>query len=116
MNILLTSAGRRTSLLKAFKEECHKTGGKVFAGDIDGLAPTLFLADYPVKLPPVHDEHFIPALLETVQNTQIGLVVPTIDHELPVYARWQEEFAKVNCRLLVSTADLVESVAINGKR
>lgn len=108
MNILLTSAGRRTSLLKAFKEECHKTGGKVFAGDIDGLAPTLFLADYPVKLPPVHDEHFIPALLETVQKYQIGLVVPTIDHELPVYARWQEEFAKVNCRLLVSTADLVE--------
>lgn len=108
LNILLTSAGRRTSLLKAFQEEARKTGGKVFAGDIDGLAPALFMADYPIKLPPVHEEHFIPALLEMVQKYKIRLVVPTIDHELPVYTHWQEEFAKVNCRLLISTADLIE--------
>lgn len=108
MNILLTSAGRRTSLLKAFQAEAHKVGGKVFAGDIDGLAPALFMADYPIKLPRVNEEHFIPTLLETVEKNRIRLVVPTIDHELSVFALWQEEFARVNCQLLISTANLID--------
>lgn len=45
MNILLTSSGRRTSLLCALQEAAAIYGGKVIAADLDPLAPTLFLAD-----------------------------------------------------------------------
>ena len=108
MNILLTSAGRRTSLLRSFIQATHETGGKVFAGDINGLAPTLFLADCPVQIPRVTDEQFIPKLLEIVSDNKISLIVPTIDYDLPILASSQEEFSKKNCRLLVSSRDFVE--------
>lgn len=111
MNILLTSAGRRTSLLKAFKAECHKIGGKVFAGDIDGLAPALFLADYPINLPKITEEEFIPNLLELVEINGIKLLVPTIDYELPIFAAWQGEFEKHNCQVLISAPELIEICA-----
>ena len=115
MNILLTSAGRRTSLLKAFKEECHKTGGKVFAGDIDGFSSTLFLADYPLSYPLYMTNTLYQPFWKQYKNTRsVWSYQRSIT--VPVYARWQEEFAKVNCRLLVSTADWSKSVAINGKR
>jgi carbamoyl-phosphate synthase large subunit len=84
------------------------TGGKVFAGDIDGLAPTLYLADCPVQTPKVNDEQFIPKLLEIVTDKDISLVVPTIDYDLPILASFREEFAKRNCRLLVSSRELVD--------
>ena len=96
MNVLLTSAGRRIGLIKCFKDVVHKSGGKIFAGDIDGLAPALFFADFPKKLPRVSDKGYIPQLLELVKNDGIKLIVPTIDYDLPVLASWQGEFIKSN--------------------
>lgn len=109
MNILITSAGRRTSLLGCFKKAVEPLGGKVHAGDMDGLAPALYLADQSVQLPPVLREDYIPFLLEYVKEHDIKLVVPTIDTELAVFAENRDRFAEQGCRLLISSPELVSA-------
>jgi len=107
MNVLITSAGRRTSLLAHFQKAVKKDGGKVHAGDMDGLAPALYLADEAVKLPPILTDEYIPFLIDYVQANQIQLVVPTIDTELAVFADNAERFLEIGCRLLISSPKLV---------
>lgn len=107
MNVLITSAGRRTSLLRAFQEAAHRRGGKVLAGDVDGLAPALYLADIAIRLPRVTDEAYVPTLLELVNRHSIRLVVPTIDTELPVLAAAAHEFAAQGCVVMTSAPQLV---------
>ncbi len=113
MNVILTSAGRRTTLLKAFKAASNQRGGKVFAGDIDGLAPALFLADGAIKLPTVLGNNYIPFLLETVKQYDIRVIVPTIDTELLILAENAHEFKKAGCVPLISSR---EAVRITGDK
>lgn len=107
MHVLITSAGRRTTLVKSFREVTNAGGCKVFAGDMDGLAPSLYLADEAVRLPPVLSDEYIPFLLDYVTEQGIKLVVPTIDTELPVFAENADRFASRGCRLLISSPELI---------
>lgn len=107
MNILLTSAGRRTSLLRAFQEAARRWEGKVFAADLDPLAPTSHLADGTFRLPPVLDESYLPALHQYVREHGIDLVVPTIDTELPMLAGAAAEFRASGCQLLISSPSFI---------
>ncbi len=106
MNVLITSAGRRTSLLRAFKCAVGEAGA-VFAGDLDPLAPALYLADRAFALPPVTRADYIPHVLDLVTRHQIGLVVPTIDTELPSLAAHAARFAEVGGVALVSSPAFV---------
>lgn len=108
MNVLVTSAGRRVSLVQAFGRAAHAYAGKVFAGDASSLAPALYLADSAFRLPSVGDEAYVPHLLELVRAHEIGLVVPTIDTELAVLAEHQKVFAEAGCTALVSSPSFTE--------
>lgn len=108
MNVLLTSSGRRTTLLKAFKEALSLYKGSVFAGDMDGLAPTLFLADKAFRLTPVQDEGYLDLLLEMVTKEEIQLLIPTIDTELQVLSKNKDLFLKRGCTPLISSPRTIE--------
>lgn len=108
MNVLVTSAGRRVSLVQAFGQAAHARGGAVMAGDASSLAPALYKADRAFRLPGVGEASYVPFLLELVRDNQIGLIVPTIDPELSVLAEHQEAFAEAGCTALVSSASFVE--------
>jgi carbamoyl-phosphate synthase large subunit len=107
-NVLVTSAGRRASLVQAFKRATHARGARVFAGDASALAPTLYLADAAFRLPNVGSPDYVPHLLELVKAHDIGLVVPTIDPELGVLAAHAAAFAELGCKALVSHHAFVE--------
>jgi carbamoyl-phosphate synthase large subunit len=107
MNVMITSAGRRTTLVRAFQEATQRRRGTLFAGDIDGLAPALYVADRPIGLRRVTDPEFIPHLLSVVERNGIRLVVPTIDSELMALAHSSAEFARVGCQALISDPELV---------
>ena len=49
VNVLVTAAGRRTGLVEAFGNAAHERGGRVYAADVDGLAPALYLADEAIR-------------------------------------------------------------------
>ena len=108
MNVLLTSAGRRTSLVRAFQTAARERGGNVLAGDMDALAPALQVADQGVVLPPIDDSDYIPTLIEQVRAEEIDLVVPLIDPELSVLAETQAQFLAEECRVIVSDPPLLE--------
>ncbi len=107
-SILITSAGRRTSLLKAFLDAAHRRRWRVLGGDCDSLAPALYLADEAVRLPKVLSPEYVPALLDLVKQHDIRLIVPTIDTELPVLARNREQFTAAGCVALVSSSRLIK--------
>lgn len=103
-NVLVTSAGRRVSLLKAFMTAAHARGGRVLAGDLSPLAPTLFVADEARRLPAIRSDGYIDAVLDIVRRDEIQLVVPTIDTELGLLAKHRERFRAEGCLALVSDA------------
>ncbi len=107
MNVLITSAGRRTSLLIAFKKALLQRNGKVLAGDIDGLAPSLFMADEVIRLPRVTENSYVDYLLELVKKKNLKLIVPTIDTELPILAANKKDFNELGCMLATSDLNMV---------
>lgn len=107
MNVLLTSAGRRTSLLEAFQSTVHPLGGRVWASDCDALAPALQVADAALCLPPVDDEAYLPALKEHVAAHNIELVIPLIDPGLYPLARLRAQNGGNGCCALVSEPALL---------
>lgn len=107
MNVLITCSGRRTSLLRAFKKAVTKRDGKVIAADADPMAPTLYLADEGVQLPLVSSPSYLDQLVKVVKSYRIGLLVPTIDTELPLLASSREAFLKIGCVPLISKPPLV---------
>jgi carbamoyl-phosphate synthase large subunit len=110
-NVLVTSAGRRVSLIKAFMAAAHARGGRVLAGDASPLAPALMIADAARQLPPITSPDYVGHLLEIVKQDSIGLVVPTIDTELAVLAENREAFAAEDCLALVSSSEFIKICA-----
>lgn len=108
MNVLVTSAGRRTTLVKAFRTAVNKRNGKLLAGDIDSLAPSLYMVDKALKLPKATSHDYIERLIEYVDLYDIRLIVPTIDTELSVLAQSIDVFKKINCKLLISDLNLID--------
>jgi carbamoyl-phosphate synthase large subunit len=109
-NVLVTAAGRRTTLVHAFVEAAHARGGHVVTSDVDPLAPTLAMADAAVPAPHTGDPGYIEALLDIVDDHAIGLVVPTIDPDLQALAPEHAAFRERGCRLIVSSAGFVSLV------
>ncbi|HEU4915155.1 MAG TPA: ATP-grasp domain-containing protein [Acidimicrobiia bacterium] len=108
MNALICSAGRRTTLVRAFRRVLEPRRGFVVAGDVDPLAPALLTADYSEMMPRLSSPEYSSRLLELCQERQIALVVPTIDTELPLLAGLSEEFAASGITVLVSAMELID--------
>ncbi|MBT8254393.1 MAG: ATP-grasp domain-containing protein [Flavobacteriaceae bacterium] len=111
MNILITSAGRRVSLLKAFKKELIKNfpKGKVFAVDSSPeLAPACHVADKSFEVPKLCDPSYMLRLLELCRENEIRLVIPTIDTELVDLARHSELFLENGVQIVISSTDFVK--------
>lgn len=96
MNILFLNAGRRCELIEAFhkalRKSCH--GGKLFATDIDELAPALFKVDHAEIFPHSSSQEFLDSLISFCQKHQIDLVIPTIDPDLEALAKLLPELKK----------------------
>jgi carbamoyl-phosphate synthase large subunit len=106
-NILITSAGRRTSLLQAFQQAARPYGSKVMAADVDPLAPCCTIADSAFKVPKLSDPSYLDALLSIVRDQEVGLIVPTIDTELSLLAKHVETFHKEGTLALISTPSFI---------
>lgn len=109
-NILITSVGRRVSLVKAFQHElkCLFHESKLFTADMNPeWSSACRVSDGFFNLPRVTDPMYINALFELCIEYSVGLVVPTIDTELLVLAANKQKFADVGIVLAVSDFDLV---------
>lgn len=76
-------------------------------GDCDPLAPSVYMGDESVRLPPVNTPDYIPFLLDFVRSHRVRLIVPSIDGELLPLAENAAQFLAVGCQPLISSAEFV---------
>lgn len=109
MNILLTSAGRRTYLVNYFKEALAMAGleGMVHAANSQ-VSPAFFAADRQVVTPLIYDKAYIPFLLDYCEKWSIDLLIPLFDIDLPVLAASREAFAAVGTTVVTADSDSVQ--------
>lgn len=128
MNILFTCAGRRTYLLKYFKENLSE-GDKVVATDMQQSAPALQAADVKIQVPAVYDPKYIDITLDICKEQNIGALLSLNDLELPILAENKARFEALGVKVIVSdpkvidicfdkykTAQWVESLGLNAPK
>jgi carbamoyl-phosphate synthase large subunit len=81
--------------------------GRVFAADASWSAPAYHRADVGLLAPRVDNESYLPWLLEQVARHKIRLLVPVTDLDLQLLANHREEFARRECRVMVSDPEAV---------
>lgn len=100
MNVLITSASRKVWLIQAFREALEGRG-QVIAADITLQAAAMHLADQRIVVPRSDDPGFINSMLTICSERDVGLLVPTRDDELPVFAEAAPRFNEIDVRVHV---------------
>lgn len=128
MNILFTCAGRRTYLLKYFKENMSAED-KVVATDMQLSAPALQAADVRIQVPAVYDPQYVDITLGICKEQKIDALISLNDLELPILAENKAKFEALGVTVIVSdpevidicfdkykTAQWVESIGLNAPK
>ncbi|NER13988.1 ATP-grasp domain-containing protein [Leptobacterium flavescens] len=111
MNILITSAGRRVSLVRAFQTELKKLNEDAMVMAVDAkpsLSAACFAADKAFEVPRLDHPDYIDILISICKENKISLVIPTIDTELLLLARNKKHFDENGITPLLPTLDFIE--------
>ena len=110
-NILFTCAGRRISLLQAFRSALQTLGrnGKIIATDVTGASPAIHKADIGVLVPMARTEQYIPALLEQVKKHNVKLLVPLTDIDLIQLSERRKDFERLGCTMMIGSQEAIQS-------
>jgi carbamoyl-phosphate synthase large subunit len=109
-NILITSVGKRVSLVRIFQEALRKLSlqAKVYTTDMKPeMAPAGFVSDGCFKVPRVTDDNYINRLIDICCTNNIGLIIPTIDTELTLLAENKSLLREKGVEIVVSSTDFV---------
>lgn len=109
-NILITSAGQRVSLVRAFQKElsAFDEKAKVYTIDMNPiLAPACHVSDGYRKIVRVIDKEYVIQLLEICKEWNIGMIIPTIDTELMVLAANKSMFEENGIIPIISSEKFV---------
>lgn len=109
-NVLVLSAGRRVSLVKAFQKAISdlQVEGDVFGADMNPqMSAACNVLNKSFVLPHVLEDEYISELKALCLEKSIKLVVPTIDTELLKLAEYKQEFKTLGITLVVSDSELV---------
>jgi carbamoyl-phosphate synthase large subunit len=107
MNILFTCAGRRTYLLKYFKEQLAGEG-KIIATDMQLSAPALTAADIKIQVPAVYDPTYIDKTLTICKEYNVKALISLNDLELPIIAANKERFLAIGTTPIVSDSEVID--------
>lgn len=107
MNILFTCAGRRTYLLKYFKENLAE-GDKVVATDMQLSAPALQVADVKLQVPAVYDPEYVNITLDICREQKIDALLSLNDLELPILAENKARFEELGVKVIVSSPEVID--------
>ena len=107
VNILLTSAGRRSYLVDYFRQAIGGCG-KVYASNSTRISTALEAADEAIVTPLIYDADYIPFLIDICKKKEIHAVIPLLDIDLPVIAKHKEDFQKIGTKLITSDKNILE--------
>ena len=113
-NILITSAGRRVSLVNSFKSTAKKLdlNLKVFTTDLNPYyeSPTSQFADKSFKIGFFSEPNYVDDLLEICLENDVKIIVPTIDTELKLLADSKNIFMKHGINIIISDSKLINTL------
>ncbi len=110
MNVLITSAGRRVALVRAFQQELRSVYSEalVLAADMEPqLSAACQVADRHFRAPPAKDPIYADFLLSICKQHEVSIVVPTVDTELMALALARKMFSAEGIHIIVSDADFI---------
>ncbi len=105
MNILLTSVGRRSYLIKYFKDVPEVDLVHVCNSE---ETVAFHYADKAVVSPMIYDDGYIPFLLDYCKENKIDLVLSLFDIDLPVLAANRDKFEEIGVKLIVSDKKVID--------
>ncbi len=106
-NILFTCAGRRTYLLKYFKEQLGDDG-LLIGADMQLSAPALSAADIKEQVPAVYADNYIDRVLDICRRHNVKAVISLNDLELPLLAANRQRFETEGVTLVVSRQEVID--------
>ena len=107
MKILLTSVGRRSYLVKYFKEAVG-VRGEVHVSNSNNLTPAFQLADKCVVSPLIHSDEYIPFLLNYCKQNDIEAIISLFDIDLPILSSNKKQFNEQGVQVIVSDPEVIE--------
>ena len=107
MNLLFTCAGRRTYLIKYFKENMSE-GDKIIATDMQLSAPALTVADVKEIVPSVYDPKYVDIILDICLRHKVDALLSLNDLELPILAENKKRFASIGVTAIVSDPSVID--------
>ena len=112
MNILITSAGRRVSLIKAFKKALinNNLNNKVFTTDLNPKnSPAAHFSDKSFKVGKFNELNYNSDLLKICLENNVKIIIPTLDTELNDLSFNYEMFSKEGIVIVISSNDLIKN-------
>ncbi len=107
LNILFTCAGRRTYLLKYFKEQLGDDG-LIVATDMQLTAPALTAADIKEQVPAIYADDYIDITLDICRRHGIKALISLNDLELPILAANRQRFDELGVKVIISTTEVID--------
>ena len=112
INVLITSAGRRVSLVKSFQDTLKRLfgKGKTYTCDMNpNLSAACQISDGFLKVPRVTDKKYLEVLKKFCIENNISIIIPTIDTELHILANAKDEFLKDGILIAVSSTEICKT-------
>ncbi len=110
-NILITSAGRRVSLVRFFQKELKSVfaEAKVFTTDANpDYASACRISDGYFKMQRVTEPNYIDDLLQLAIKNDVKIIVPTIDTELLILSKNIEVFKSKGIEVVISDYEIMK--------
>lgn len=106
MNVMLTSVGRRSYMVKYFKKAIGNNG-KVYVCNSDPLSPAFSYADKSVLSPLIYSDEYIPFLVDYCKMHNISVVLSLFDIDQLVLAQNKSLFNDNGILVIVSNENFV---------
>ena len=114
-NIIITSAGKRVTLVRMFQKELKSVypESKIYTTDMNpAMAPAGIISDGCFPVPRVTDANYINELIQICETHQIALIIPTIVAAHDITAIVSDFDFVASCRDKRCTIDLMNSLHI----
>jgi carbamoyl-phosphate synthase large subunit len=109
-NILITSAGKRVSLVRVFKKELinYFPEAKVFVVDFDiEHSAAAQVADKAFGICKITDFNYVDSLLHICIKNKVKVVIPTIDTELGLLSKNIDVFYQHGINIIISNSNII---------
>jgi len=108
INVLITAASRRVSLVRNFRVAVKEYNGKVITVDYNTESPALFFGHNHYTVPLVSSPDYLDSIEKICKKEKIKLIIPTIDNELRLWAKNRKRFEEQGIIVSISDEDTVD--------